>query len=231
LFPQLAEGLDGRTLVPVMLNDVQRHYHLSNTEILEKEKKLGICYTLHDVTDTRRLLSELKILATYDNLTNIYNRASFYELAARALELAASQKTPVSAIGLDIDNFKTINDTFGHFCGDEILRGLVDRISGRLRASDIFGRVGGEEFNILLPNTNLENAVALAKNLQEMVDAEIFVVDNHRISVTISIGVATFDGQRHKTLEHLLVDADRALYDAKGTGRNKVCFYNHVSND
>ena len=225
LFPQLLEGLDGRALVPIMLDNVQQHYHLADTEILEKERKLGICYTLHDVTDTRKLLSELKILATYDNLTGIYNRASFYELSSHALELAIAQKEPVSAVGLDIDHFKLINDTYGHFCGDEIIRRLVKRISGRLRGSDIFGRVGGEEFNILLPNTNLENAMSLAQNLQKMVAADIFEFDGQKIPVTISIGVTVFDEQKHTGLERIFIDADRALYEAKETGRNKVCFY------
>ena len=225
LFPKVTDGLDGRPLVSIMSNDVQQHYHLAKNEILQYGKKLCICYTLHDITDTRKLLTELKVMATYDNLTNIYNRASFYELSARAMEMACVQNTTVSALGIDIDHFKVINDTYGHFCGDEILKSLVKKISGRLRASDIFGRVGGEEFNVLLLNTNLDNAITLAQNLQKMTEAETFLFNDKKIPVTISIGVAVFDEQRHASLESLLVDADKALYESKKTGRNKVSFY------
>ena len=225
LFPQQAEGPDGRKTVSVAADGAQQHYHLSRTELLEKGKKLGICYTLHDETDTRKLLAELKSMATYDSLTGIYNRASFHELAAGTLEIARAQKTPVSALEIDIDFFKIINDTYGHFCGDEIIKSLVNIIAANLENSDIFGRVGGEEFNVMLPNTDLNHAVALAQNLQKTVEAESFMFGGQQIPVTISIGVAVFDAQRHTDLERLLIDADNALYESKETGRNKVCFY------
>ena len=225
IFPPLTEGLDGRIMVPIMVDNALLHYHLSKTEISQKEKRLGICYTLHDVTDTRKLLSELKLMATYDSLTNIYNRASFYDLTAHALEIARGQETPICAFEIDIDHFKIINDTYGHLCGDEILKTLVNKIAGRLRDADIFGRIGGEEFTVLLPNTNLENAMILAQDLQKMVDAEPFIFGDHQIRVTISIGVALYDAQRHADFEHLFIDVDSALYEAKEKGRNRVCFH------
>ena len=225
LFPRATEILDGSITVSIMVDGTQQHYQLLNTEILENGRKLCNCYTLHDVTDTRKLLADLKSMATYDSLTGIYNRVSFYELAAQALQIARKEKTPVAALGIDIDFFKAVNDTYGHFCGDEIIKSLAQKIAGRLRASDIFARVGGEEFNVLLPDTNAQDATALAQNLQRMVESETFWFGRHQIPMTISIGVAVFYEQRHTNLERLLIDVDNALYEAKETGRNRVCTY------
>ena len=228
LLPQLTEDLDGTTFGSVMFGETQQYFHLSKTEVIQNGRELCTCYTLHDLTDTRKLITELKSLSTYDTLTNIYNRASFYQLAAHELDLARRQKNPVSAFEIDIDYFKKINDTYGHFCGDEIIKGVVSRIAGRLRGSDIFGRVGGEEFNVLLPDTNLDNAMTLAQTLQHIVESETFSFEAHTIPVTISVGVAVFEAHRHADLEHLLMDVDSALYESKNTGRNKVCVYRPV---
>ena len=225
MFPDMTEGLDGNTLVSIMLDGVKQYYHLSETSIKQNGKKQCICYTLHDVTDTRTLMAELKSLATYDALTNMYNRASFYQLATHELESAREQDTPVSVFAIDIDCFKEINDTYGHFCGDEVIKDIVTKISGRLRHVDIFGRVGGDEFNVLLPEANIDNAAALARSLQDMVSTEPTIYDNKQIPVTISIGIATFEKQKHASLEQLLKDADSVLYESKNTGRNKVCVY------
>ena len=225
LFPSAAEGLDGRTLVTVTVGDEQRYYHLTETVIKDKGKEQCICYTLHNVTNTRKLLAKLKSMATYDALTHIYNRASFYQLATEELERAHQQRTSVVVFGIDIDCFKQINDTYGHFGGDIVIKGLAKKISKRLRNADIFGRVGGDEFNILLPNTTLENAEILAKNLQCMVDAETFACEDKQISATISVGVALYDPKRHENFEQLLIDVDNAMYAAKKAGRNTVSVY------
>ena len=225
LFHNVTEGLDGQTLVSVLLDGKKQYYHLAETEIEQNKKKQCTCYTLHDITDARNLMAELRTMATYDSLTNVYNRASFYQLGSQALDRAREQRVAVSVFGIDIDHFKEINDGYGHFCGDEILKCLVEKISGRLRKADIFGRVGGDEFNILLPNTNIENAIGLAEGLQHMVSSQPCVFRDQEIHVTISIGVAVFDEYRHENLESLLMDVDKALYVAKNTGRDRVEFY------
>ena len=228
LFPNMTEGLDGRTLVSIISNGIQQYYHLTETPIKQNDKKLCTCYTLHDVTDTRKLMVELKAMATYDSLTQIYNRASFYQLAAHEFDLARAQNTPLTAFAIDIDHFKEINDAHGHFCGDEIIKSIVNKISGRLRTADIFGRVGGDEFNVLLPNTNLESAIALARNLQNIVNTSPYTYDSQQVFATISIGISELDDQRHTNLEHLLMDVDNALYKSKNMGRNKVCIYRAI---
>ena len=222
LFPGATEGLDGRTLVSVTTGDVQHYYHLSETAIEKNRKKRCICYTLHNVTDTRKLMAELKTMATYDALTGIYNRASFYRLATDEIERAKKQRTSVCVFGFDIDRFKDINDTYGHYCGDLIIKGVVNRIAARLRGGDIFGRVGGDEFNVLLPNTTVENATRLAEALQKIVSAEPFPYEEQQIPATVSIGVAAYDEHRHADFEQLLLDVDSAMYESKKSGRNTV---------
>ena len=226
LLPGLAEDATEEQTVTLRTAEKQRQYYtLTNTSIMQDGKKLCTCYTLHDITAMRRMLAELRTMATYDNLTNIYNRASFYKLAEYEIDMALEQKSPVAVFEIDIDHFKTVNDTYGHLGGDEILKALVIRISSRLRDSDIFGRVGGEEFNILMPNTKLENAKKAAQRIKTLIERMPFEFNGREINVTISIGVAMFDAQRHTDIERLFRDADTALYRAKNTGRNRVCVY------
>jgi diguanylate cyclase (GGDEF) domain len=225
LFPNMSDGLDGSSLVSILNGGVQKYFHFSEAEIAQDGMKLCICYTLHDVTDTRTLMAELKSQATYDGLTNIYNRASFHQLASHELDRAREQGTAASVFAIDIDRFKEINDTYGHFCGDEAIKSIVDRIFERLRTDDIFGRVGGDEFNVLLPKTSEGNAMSLARSLQRIVSAEPLQYEDSQIIITISIGIAVFDAQRHTNLESLLIEADHALYRAKDAGRNAVHIY------
>ena len=222
LFPDAMAGLDDRTLVTVSTGDDLRYYHLSQTVIEEHGKKACTCYTLHNVTDTRKLMAELETMANYDALTGIYNRAAYYRMANAELERAREQRTQICACAIDADKFKEVNDTYGHNCGDVVLKGITGRISDRLRKADIFGRVGGDEFSIILPNTSLENAVTLARNLQAMIGAAPFSYENQDIPSTISIGVAAYDPTRHATLEDLLSDVDGAMYASKHAGRNTV---------
>ena len=227
LFPNMSEGQDNQTLVTIESENAPKYYHLVENVIEQHEKKRCICYILHDVTDTRKMMEEFKSMATYDSMTHIYNRASFYQLSNHELDHASAQRTHISAIAIDIDKFKDINDTYGHFCGDVVIIGVVSRIAERLRRADIFGRVGGDEFNILLPNTNLENAMKVGRNLQKLISDESFIYEDIRIPVTLSIGVALFDEKRHSNLEDLLIDVDSALYQSKNAGRNTVCGYHH----
>jgi len=126
-------------------------------------------------------MTKLKAIATHDNLTNIYNKAIFHDFAINMLKTARKQKALVLVLEIDIDHFKMINDTYGHFCGDEIIKNLVKKLAGCLRDEDIFGCVGEEEFNVLLQDTNLENAIDIAKNLRKMVAVETFLFYDHQI--------------------------------------------------
>jgi diguanylate cyclase (GGDEF)-like protein len=159
----------------------------------------------------------LEQLAAQDKLTNLYNRRKLDE--SFALEVARAERygRPLSAILLDIDHFKAVNDTYGHPVGDAVLTETADRLRAALRTSDIPGRWGGEEFLILCPETPLETAVQLAERLRQNYEARDFPVAGR---LTASFGVAAH--RKGRRAEDILLLADAALYRAKNGGRNRV---------
>ncbi|HTQ70588.1 MAG TPA: diguanylate cyclase [Acidocella sp.] len=175
-----------------------------------------------NVTLEKRRLDELELLAVRDALTGILNRHALMqavetEIVLAQLEQAASG--PCIAF-IDIDNFKMVNDMFGHAAGDDVLCGVTDRLETNLRRSDLFGRLGGEEFAVCMPSVTLGEALPLAERLRGAVAATPFETAAGPIPVTISIGVAAFkDGD---SPEGLIERADRAMYLAKRGGKNRV---------
>jgi diguanylate cyclase (GGDEF)-like protein len=161
-------------------------------------------------------------LARTDELTGMKNRRAFYELAQQAFEQAARYERPLSLISLDIDHFKSINDTWGHAAGDAALRSIARVMTTTSRVTDIAGRVGGEEFAILLPETTTEAAVVHAERLRRDVADIVVSYDGVDIRLTCSMGVASRD-EFTVSLDRLMARADAALYDAKAAGRNRVC--------
>ena len=121
----------------------------------------------------------------------------------------------------DIDYFKKINDTYGHKAGDTVLISLSKLIKNNIRKVDVFSRIGGEEFAIILPNTDLQKAKELANKLKNLVEEYILVIDNQEIRITISIGLSTLD-EKNQTYNQLLKIADTNLYEAKSKGRNTI---------
>ena len=175
------------------------------------------------------LFSKLSELAVTDTLTGLYTRTYFTERAKDEIQNATINNIPMTVSILDIDNFKNINDTYGHQSGDTVLRKLSDVLIGRFRETDIICRYGGEEFIILMPHTNKKEAVKILENLRKKIAGEkIFLpIESYHpvhISITISIGVTEL--QQEKTIEELISKADSALYNAKRTGKNKICMYN-----
>ncbi|MFT7859656.1 MAG: ABC transporter substrate-binding protein [Sulfurimonas sp.] len=163
----------------------------------------------------------LKEYAHTDALTGIHNRGYFMKLAEKLFQVAKRNNTPLQVLSLDIDHFKEVNDTYGHQVGDEVLKLFTDTISGLLRESDIFGRVGGEEFVVCLQNTNHQGASTLAKKiLKEIESLEYTNSDGVKLSFTVSIGLAELQNQ--ESLSELLKESDQALYKAKDSGRNCV---------
>jgi diguanylate cyclase (GGDEF)-like protein len=158
--------------------------------------------------------------ARTDELTEMRNRRAFYELGELAIAQAARYRDPLAVIMLDIDRFKDINDTWGHAAGDEILRLVALIVQRTVRTSDIAGRVGGEEFAILLPRATPADAVAMAERLRAAMEKAPLWHDQGEIHFTASFGVAS--AGEGETLDHLLAEADKALYDAKEGGRNRV---------
>lgn len=157
-----------------------------------------------------------------DGLTNISNRKQLDLFLSEELPRAQRHGRELTLLMIDIDHFKSINDTHGHLTGDSVLRGLASILQKRLRPNDRLGRYGGEEFCVILPETNLANAVRIAEELRTLVAAHSFVAENKEVRVTISIGAAALaDAMQPETLYR---SADEMLYQAKRTGRNRVCY-------
>ncbi len=177
---------------------------------------------IRDLRELRKTMSRLRALegkVYVDALTSIYNRRYLFEIGVRELQKAESDHTPLSCIVFDIDFFKNVNDTYGHRTGDMVLQHLAQTVTGQLRSSSIFARYGGEEFVILLPDTKLEVAAAVAERVRKAVMQKEIVCDQNSIKVTISLGVAGWE-EGMQNLEQLLNAADEALYRAKAGGRN-----------
>ena len=194
------------------LRDVQTY-----ASPLEMDGKWLMLCVVHDVTEQKRLKNELEFAASRDPLTGLWNRRHFLDLLEKAHQQKRRNDVNYSLLILDADHFKNINDQFGHDKGDEVLVLLARTLENRVRETDSVCRWGGEEFIILLPQTDISNAAHLAECLRAFV-AEIQIPALPHI--TVSIGVAQH--QQEETTESLLKRADAALYTAKASGRNKV---------
>jgi len=174
---------------------------------------------------TKELLAtqaELREQAHKDQLTSLYNRRHFAEIKENLFSISQRGKNPLSILIIDIDNFKTINDTYGHNTGDLVIKTLSNIFINTIRKSDIAIRYGGEEFLILLTNTNLENAHVLAEKLRKNVEnTHIKILNSKKLNFTISLGLSMVR-QDDKSIELSIEKADKGLYIAKNSGKNKT---------
>lgn len=179
--------------------------------------------------DNARLLREIQWLAITDPLTGIFNRRGLFDKGLREVDRLRRFKHPFSAIMLDIDHFKQINDTYGHAAGDQVLVALAKNLTSQIRADvDIIGRYGGEELVVLLPETNVKGAIKVAERLRRQIEKTPVLTDRGEISITISLGVAEFKSDT-PDLATLLDRADSAMYFAKQGGRNQTKAYSGKS--
>jgi len=182
------------------------------------------CYVVaHDnVTALKQAQEALRQQATTDELTGVANRRSFME--ALGIEFERLRRHPTlqcSVLAIDLDHFKHVNDTWGHAAGDAVLQHVAQVVSGHTRLGDVLGRTGGEEFTVLLPDTTVDEAEALAERLRLQVSMDPLQFTGGAISVTLSIGIAVLTASDAHA-DAALARADRALYDAKAVGRNAV---------
>lgn len=171
-----------------------------------------------------RLVEKLRQQAEIDHLTEIFNTRALSKLAGKALSMTRRNDTILSVLLIDIDHFKKINDSYGHAAGDKILRDFARTLSRNIRPSDVVGRIGGEEFTILLPDTDKAEAFKVADRLRSIVETTKFRHKNATIQFTISVGVTSSDG-KGKDFDIIMREADTALYQAKKEGRNKAVPY------
>lgn len=204
----------------LLLEDSKRRFtqrDLRALELLAQQASLAL--------ERARLYRQMERLSLTDALTGIANRRHLERHLRLELSRAQRYQYPVAAILLDIDHFKNFNDTYGHLTGDKVLQDLAGLITSIVRASDFVGRYGGEEFMIVGAYTDLEGGVYLAERVRRAVEQTTFESHNGEpLHITISAGVAVFPDDA-QTERELIEAADKALYEAKQTGRNKVCVY------
>ncbi|RKF17929.1 diguanylate cyclase [Alginatibacterium sediminis] len=161
--------------------------------------------------------------ATRDPLTQIHNRKYFMEMARKEFSVSKRYHRPFCVLMIDIDHFKNINDSYGHSFGDSALMHMADICSNVLREHDLFGRLGGEEFAVVLPNTSYEKSLQVAERVRQELMESPFAKDAKTIKMTVSIGMAELS--KHEAIELLIEHADKAMYLAKSRGRNRVECY------
>lgn len=174
-----------------------------------------------DITDKKHMETELQRLATTDVLTQSSNRRHFFECAHREFAEARRQGTPLAFLLLDIDDFKVINDSYGHPEGDNVLQRIAECGRGSLRRGDLFGRIGGEEFAAVFPGCAPEMAVQVAERLQQEIQRLRFNHDGQPFSITVSQGLTNLTDE-DKSLDSLFARADAAMYEAKRQGKNRI---------
>jgi len=177
-----------------------------------------------------RLNQSLESIATIDGLTGILNRRGLEDAALKMQGVCKRINLSMGVLLIDIDNFKQVNDQFGHLSGDDVLKHLAVRISKLLRTGDVVGRYGGEEFCVFMPNTNENDASVLAERIRAGVEAAPFVDYKLTIVVTVSVGIADSVRAGYE-FKGLVAAADGALYAAKNAGRNRVMRYSQLSTD
>jgi diguanylate cyclase (GGDEF)-like protein/PAS domain S-box-containing protein len=186
-------------------------------------------WLIEDFTERKRAEKVLLELSTTDQLTGIYNRRQLFTLSKQVVEQARRYRQPLSVLLIDFDNYKEINDSVGHQAGDRLLREFSKTIKQHIRAADIFGRYGGDEFIIILPHTDLAGAEVAAENLRRLVTDLEIRMDNNTFKATISIGISELS-KKINSFDKLIEAADKALYTAKQAGRNQVVAYIQQNN-
>ena len=219
---------------PLELSEKKDEVSLIRNAIISMVKKIALYTEMLDHTNTlleekvsQRTMelevsnAELKLLASVDPLTSLYNRRYFTKSSEPIFQLAVRNSEPLCIVMMDIDNFKSINDTYGHGVGDDVIVSIAKIIKRMTRKSDLSWRFGGEEFVILLAQTGLDGAYTIAEKIRTTIDKTFIELKNsNSIHVTVSIGVTTFDKQKDTNIESIINRADRAMYDSKERGKN-----------
>jgi diguanylate cyclase (GGDEF)-like protein/PAS domain S-box-containing protein len=201
-----------------------RHFWLMKIPVLESGKAIASVGISTDISEIVRLKEKFELLANTDPMTDISNRRHFVSEAARELKRMYRAGENLAVIMFDIDKFKTINDLYGHAAGDRAILAVVDVCKRMRRETDLLGRMGGDEFVIVLPRTNPLEALAAAERLREgIAKASVLGNEQDMILITVSLGVALSDGLC--SLDDVINRADIALYDAKQNGRNRTSLY------
>ena len=218
-------GREKRTEVCLTGGPAGAFYEVRLTPLRDRRgKDLGRLVVMADISDRKALEDELRRLAATDPLTGLANRRSFMELSRRKIAGCIQGRQPMALLMIDIDHFKRVNDTYGHPQGDRVLKALAQTFRELLRQNDLVGRMGGEEFAVLLPESSLRQAMEVAERLRRSV-LSLSGPDSAGLpTFTICVGVAEL-ADNAQDLETLMIQADQALYRAKASGRNACRSY------
>lgn len=192
-------------------------------------QKQGLQQLVQELEQSKKLIEKqneiLTLLALHDDLTGLFNRRHLSIILEQEFYRSKRYGSDLAILMLDLDHFKSVNDTYGHAFGDVVLREFARRIKEISRPTDLIFRFGGEEFLILLPQTNLEGGMHAGEQVRKSCAAEMYTEGDVSIAVTASVGVAAFYNDHPKEPIHLIQMADKALYKAKNSGRNRVVGY------
>lgn len=206
-------------LYRLSLSDLNRQKNEEEIEELNKTLKEKVKRRTLELQEKNK---QLKKLANFDFLTGVYNRGFFFNLATKYFDIAKRQETSLYIVSFDLDHFKSINDNYGHAMGDKVLKKFSQIINSRMRKSDIFGRVGGEEFMACIQNSTDEGIMIFTQKIKDSIEKMEIAYHEEILKVTVSIGIAKL--QDDECLETIIEKSDKALYEAKRTGRNRICF-------
>jgi diguanylate cyclase (GGDEF)-like protein len=207
------------------VNDVYGYMGLFRETPFDTQEELILgkfCSHIALTIEKVRLFNEIKILSIHDGLTGVFNHAYSVQELDSEIKRAKRYNAVFSLILFDVDNFKEVNDSYGHLAGDSILKNIAYIIEKNLRTIDTIGRYGGDEFIVILPQIDLENAYIAGERLRQAVESEAFLFDDDVIQLTISLGIATY--QDGKNTQSLIKIADDNLYRAKKEGKNRTCY-------
>ncbi|PTN38899.1 PAS domain S-box protein [Desulfonatronum sp. SC1] len=201
-----------------------RHWWSVTSVKISNDQFLGFC---HDITMRKKAEDQMRLMSTTDDLTGLWNRRHFMQALGREVDRAIRYGHFFSVLLMDIDHFKRVNDKYGHDVGDQALRHFSATIQKGLRQVDILGRLGGEEFGIILPQTDLDGAFSIAERLRKKLERSPLCINESSVSITVSIGLAAWN--MDTSMDEILKMADDALYHAKNCGRNQTA--KHVFHD
>ncbi len=219
---QLAEIFGSETVQDFrcMLEGQERFFEIKPTVIRDiYDRNIGRLISVHDITERKMMQDKLRILATIDSLSGLNNREQFMQLAQNEFERARRYNQVFSVLMMDLDNFKSVNDSEGHAAGDAVIREVGRLMLTGFRQTDICGRIGGEEFVVVLTNTRIDCAWQAAEKFRQTVQKTKVVYGAKEISMTVSIGVASY-GNKAESIEEIIRCADKGLYECKAAGRN-----------
>lgn len=188
----------------------------------DRGRALHLVSQVQDISERKELAQRLEYLIDHDFLTGLVNRRRFEQELSREAERVARYGAPSAVLVIDLDNFKDVNDAFGHKAGDDLLKGVAGAVRHRIRQTDLLARIGGDEFAVLLPQTDIDQAQVAADGLVKAMGRHVAVLGDRSIHVTASVGLAMFDGL---SAAEVLACADLAMYEAKQAGRNRFALY------